>query len=450
MADYVTGLQNPQSLTGSGNYLYVLQLNTFAGSYFISQIDLTTASVTPPDPWVTLPSSISPTSPYAPTGWILALGDYVYIPYNSRTAGSFPNPDTFTASLYRVQISTKTITANWVSVNNVTFQGITTDGTYLYVGAQSTAVIINPPNYIYKIDSSNPVATVWTNPSFFPLGLVYANTYIFASSDTDYTQIAQFDSSGNLVTSNWVTGGTLPNSLHYSLTTWYDFMYVSNLDGTVSQLELSTGAITNASYVSGYAAIQGIVAYDTYLYVGNLTIMGSIGRYALETPCFCRDTLLLTPTGYRKVQDLRQGDTVQSPPDNRPVTIRKIFCEEIVGDRSTIPYRIPQHFFGDNLPSEDILLSCNHAFFCEGQWTFPGRVPGLHADVSFLGKRFEYYHVTLPEYGQDKLWCSGLPVDSWDTDTVKVPLPPQETLCREKVSNNFSTPAANNATFKVL
>jgi len=162
----------------------------------------------------------------------------------------------------------------------------------------------------------------------------------------------------------------------------------------------------------------------------------------------CRDTLLLTPTGYRNVQDLREGDIVLSPPDNRPVTIHKIFCEEIVGDRSTIPYRIPQHFFGENLPSEDILLSCNHAFFWEGEWTFPSRVPGLRPDVSFLGKSFQYYHVALPEYGQDKLWCSGLPVDSWDTDTVKVPLPPP----RKLLLNHFSavtTPAANNATFKV-
>jgi hypothetical protein len=351
------------------------------------------------------------------------------------------------ASLYRVQISTRSITANWVSVNNVAFQGIATDGTHLYVGAQSKA-IINPPNYIYKVDSSNPVATVWANPSLPPQGLVYANTYIFASSLTDNTSIAQFDSLGTLVTSNWVTGGTLPNSLHYSLTTWYDFMYISNFDGTVFQLDLSTGAITNASYVSGYSAIQGIVAYDTYLYVGDTTIMGSIGRYALRTPCFCRNTLLLTPTGYRNVQDLREGDIVLSPPDNRPVTIHKIFCEEIVGDRSTIPYRIPQHFFGENLPSEDILLSCHHAFFWEGEWKLPGRVPGLRPDVSFLGKSFQYYHVALPEYGQDKLWCSGLPVDSWDTVT-EGPLPPRETLCQEKVCNTFSTPAVNNATFKV-
>ena len=53
MTDYVTGLQNPQS----GDYLYVLQNNVQVGvgSYFISQIDLTTASATLPDPWVTLP-----------------------------------------------------------------------------------------------------------------------------------------------------------------------------------------------------------------------------------------------------------------------------------------------------------------------------------------------------------------------------------------------------------
>lgn len=432
MADYVTGLQFPQSLTGSGNYLYVLQRSVVFDPYSIAQIDLTNGSVV--NSWVTLPSSLISLLQNDPTGWILALGDYLYVSYFKQANVFLVPPQPGKGYLSRIQISTQTLTNEWVSVNDGYFTGLTTDGTYLYVGDSNYSTI-------FIIDPTNPVANVWTTPatlSFPPLGLVYANGSVYATSGTNNTPIAQFNASGNLVNSDWVTGGTLSNSGHYSLTTWNDFMYVSNLDGTVTQLDLATGAITNNAYISGYYSIEGIVAYDSYLYVADLSF-GNLGRYALETPCFCKDTLLLTPTGYRKVQDLREGDTVVSPPDNRPVTIRKIFCEEIVGDRSTVPYRIPQHFFGDNLPSEDILLSCNHAFFCEGRWTLPGRTPGLHADVSYIGKSFHYYHVALPDYGLDKLWCSGLPVDSWDTDTVKDPLPLRETLCQEHSVDSFYT-----------
>jgi hypothetical protein len=422
MAYYVTGLQKPQSLTGSGNDLYVLQQQGGSNPYSIAQIDLTNANLV--SPWVTLPYSLTFPN-YFPTGWILALGDFLYVSYVKESSGGFP-PTPGKGYLSRIQISTQTITNEWVSIDDGFFTGLATDGTYLYVG---DSVI----NTIFIIDPATPVLNTWTFILHFsPLGLVFANDSVYATASTDYTQIFQFDSSGNLINETWVTGGTLSNSAHNSLTTWNNVMYVSNQDGTVTQLDLSTGALTNASYISGYSSIQGIVAYDTYLYVADYSL-GNLGRYALETPCFCRDTLLLTCKGYRKVQDLREGDTVLCPPDNRPVTIRKMFCEEIVGDTTTIPYRLPQHFFvGKNLPHDDIWISHNHAFFMGGQWTLPCRVPGLFPDISFLGKSFHYYHVALHDYGQDKLWCSGIPVDSWDADMDTNPLPVrEETLCQE-------------------
>ena len=221
-------------------------------------------------------------------------------------------------------------------------------------------------------------------------------------------------------------------------------MYVPNIgNGTVSKLDLTTGEITDVAYISGYTTPQGIVAYDTYLYVSDFAT-GNMGRYFVqETPCFCRGTLLLTPTGYRPVQDLREGEMVLCPPDNRPVPIRKMFCEEIVGDRGTIPCRIPKHFFQENVPSDDIFLSGNHAIFVHGQWTLPNHVPGLHLDDSFLGKRFEYYHVALSNYGVDKLWCHRIPVDSWDASTNPLPstIPSQEKHAAMRTTTAFSEAA---------
>jgi len=59
-------------------------------------------------------------------------------------------------------------------------------------------------------------------------------------------------------------------------------------------------------------------------------------------------------------------------------------------------------------------------------------IDGLEKEETYLGKEFEYFHVELPEYLTDKLWCHNLPVDSWDYDGKKDPLEQEkETSCAE-------------------
>jgi hypothetical protein len=125
---------------------------------------------------------------------------------------------------------------------------------------------------------------------------------------------------------------------------------------------------------------------------------------------------VLTPRGPLPVELLKKGDTVLAPPDHagRIVPIQSVFSTTLVGSRENIPIRIPQHFFTQNVPSNDILLSPHHAVFYDGQWRIPKHIPGLQQDTSWIGKDIHYYHIRLPEYGLDKLWCHNLPVDSWD------------------------------------
>jgi hypothetical protein len=37
-----------------------------------------------------------------------------------------------------------------------------------------------------------------------------------------------------------------------------------------------------------------------------------------------------------------------------------------------------------------------------------------------IGERFEYYHIALPEYYSDKIWCNNMPVDSWDDSDLNM------------------------------
>lgn len=132
-------------------------------------------------------------------------------------------------------------------------------------------------------------------------------------------------------------------------------------------------------------------------------------------PCLCRGMWIDTPRGPVPVELLREHDLVLAPPFlDRAVPIQRIFCSTYKGTRSNLPVRIPKDFFDTHYPNQDILLSPHHAVFYNGEWHLPVLTKGLYQDESFLGKDIEYYHIQLPEYKTDKLWCHNLPVDSWD------------------------------------
>jgi hypothetical protein len=53
-------------------------------------------------------------------------------------------------------------------------------------------------------------------------------------------------------------------------------------------------------------------------------------------------------------------------------------------------------------------------YFFDGSWRLPKFTKKLKKETHLLHKEFEYYHIQLPEYGTDKLWCHNVPVDSWE------------------------------------
>ena len=145
------------------------------------------------------------------------------------------------------------------------------------------------------------------------------------------------------------------------------------------------------------------------------TTFDAIPQFLSSIPCLCRGMTIDTPDGPVPVESLKQGDLVLVPPfHDRAVPILHLFYETCTGSPDTVPYRIPSHFFEDNIPTQEILLSPHHAVFYDGKWRLPVETEGLFPVVSLIGKEFEYFHVHLPDYRADKLWCHNLPVDSWD------------------------------------
>ena len=171
-------------------------------------------------------------------------------------------------------------------------------------------------------------------------------------------------------------------------------------------------------------------------------------------PCLCRGMKILTPSGDIPVESLNEGDLILVPPfHHRAVEIQKVFSSTFLGTQDNVPYRIPAHFFEENIPSEDIVLSPHHAVFYNGKWNLPIWISGLHREDHLIGKTFEYYHFGVPEYYSDKLWCHNLPVDSWeDSDPFMDPLEQEARANPSFVSiTQYHTPTSQETTrFPIL
>lgn len=140
----------------------------------------------------------------------------------------------------------------------------------------------------------------------------------------------------------------------------------------------------------------------------------ALAEFIGAAPCLCRGMKIFTPHGPVPVEDLRVGDLVCTPPDNRPVPIVSSHSSTHKGDPKNLPYRILKDFLAPGVPDEDIVLSPHHMYFFDGSWRLPKFTKKLKKETHLLHKEFEYYHIQLPEYGTDKLWCHNVPVDSWE------------------------------------
>ena len=189
--------------------------------------------------------------------------------------------------------------------------------------------------------------------------------------------------------------------------------YLFGVNGSSNSIiyKSSTGDNFNLIYT-----FNGFEIYNTYIYTptgptGNTEPTGNTGPNAL--PCLVKGMEVNVENGIKKIEDLQVGDTVVDIL-GRKIRASEILCKKVIGDNNNIPYVIPKDFFEKDIPSKDIYISYNHAYFYNGQWMLPIHNDDLKRDETFLGKEIEYYHVSLPNYAVDKLVCYNLPVDSFD------------------------------------
>jgi hypothetical protein len=199
----VANLTNPTlAMCISGNFMYV----GVNGS--IKKIDLTTNTVTQIYDQTASRPGVNMTS-------LTIVGNYLYFPYGSTTAG-------------RVDLTTNSVTALWSSGFGAGFKnGFLSDGTYLYAGSTDS---------IYRVRISDVTA-------YIPFPGPYHVT-LFISQPT--------------ITGKPIISGS--------------YLYVSVEGSKINQYNLTTGTLLN-SYLttSGLSYMSNILEFNSSFYIGQYT-----------------------------------------------------------------------------------------------------------------------------------------------------------------------------------
>jgi hypothetical protein len=144
-------------------------------------------------------------------------------------------------------------------------------------------------------------------------------------------------------------------------------------------------------------------------------------QYTMDNaPCFPVGTRILTPTGYRTVETLRQGDLVTTAAGlTVPVTVYSRTIK--AATKNTAPYVIAAHAFGQNAPATELRLSPLHAFQSrKGVWQIPRFAAAANVNVQQygIGESVTYYHLECPNFFRDNLVVDGCVVESFAGEQV--------------------------------
>ncbi len=151
--------------------------------------------------------------------------------------------------------------------------------------------------------------------------------------------------------------------------------------------------------------LNGIANNDTQIKVSLLDSSGErISNVAKDTLiCFFEGTLIATPQGERKVQDLKIGDTITTA-DGAVTTVKWVGIQTVsryfADPTRSFPIRIRAHAIAENVPCRDLLVSPDHALMIDGVLIHAGALlngTSVMREES-LPTTFHYYHVETPEH----------------------------------------------------
>jgi YVTN family beta-propeller protein/probable HAF family extracellular repeat protein len=326
-----------------------------------------------------------------------------------------------------IDTSSNSVVAD-ITVSNTYAVAVSPDGSRAYVTSENSA------GTVAVIDTSSNTVIDNIAVGASPTGIAVSpdGTLVYADNNGSGT-VSVINTATNSVVGTISVGGN-PYGVVFSPDGSH--AYVANNDGIVSVIDTATNSVVDTInvggqdvgiaitpdgadlYVSHYKSSDTVSVIDTKTdTVVDTVNVGRVPEYlAIEPCCFWRGTLINTPDGYMKVEDLKVGqlvETVNGPP-KRVVwlgtqTLSKRFSDPL----RALPIRVRKDALADNVPSTDLMLSPDHAIFLDGILIQAG---ALVNGVSIVREtkvpdKFVYYHVELDEHAL--LVAENTPVESF-------------------------------------
>lgn len=174
-----------------------------------------------------------------------------------------------------------------------------------------------------------------------------------------------------------------------------------------------TNGATTGAFVFDIPPLGGPATYS-YAVTGY-TAAGTVAstqsdEKTVNIPCLPRGTRILTPSGYRLVEDLRSGDEILTD-DGRAVPIVRVHRSGTVSSNAkSTPVRIAARSFFGEYPVAPLRVSSWHAFKVGpgNQWILPKDVLGVAGvEQEAFGQVVDYYHFEMPDFLRDNLVIEG-------------------------------------------
>jgi hypothetical protein len=195
-------------------------------------------------------------------------------------------------------------------------------------------------------------------------------------------------------------GTTSPLDRAIAANTYFRWNGTGNISG-LNQIPYMIGSNTNVVTNTTYTTSIVIPTTDTIAFTFS-SPAGGIN-------CLAYGTKLLTPFGYRLVQDIKEGDLL-STHDGRITTVNKILKRTIISNDEL--YLIKKDSFGINIPNEDLYLSQHHAIYYNGAFHHP--VHTNNKNIIKVDKTcvVQFYHFEVDNYFTDFIIANNMIVET--------------------------------------
>lgn len=285
-------------------------------------------------------------------------------------------------------------------------------------------------------------------------GIAASSGLVFQLGTTSGS-ILQLDNSigtGNTITFSSASVGALELSTTTALTGFGATISGLNIDTNASSTDITGSNYINLGFSIGKVTVVGtsgnvfngtsnqiqVYATDNVTVLGTLTLdftpaAGQYVDYGTDSsltghtinsgtdifldsnPCFTPGTRILTNTGERNVEDLREGDLVvtqQGPMAVNWIGYRKIDIAHHPRPHLVAPVRVHRGAFGEHMPERDLIVSPEHCLF-DNERLIPAKrlVNGMTIVQELETRSVEYFHIELERHAI--LFAEGLPTESY-------------------------------------